>query len=244
MTAPAPAPRVPYFRRMRWWHKWIGIVIGILLVVWLASGVSLIMPMSAASNPPSEAAYPLDWSSVVVSPAQAARIAADSSAGAEVRQVVIHRQMGDVAYVVSMAGGRTALVNAMTGAIERISQERAVSIARRTMPGVPIASTERVTERPLGYHGKVPAYRIAFADDGGTVAVVSETTGELSRTMRRDRIYNTIAHQLHVFAPLNGLPGAATTRKGVLTLTSIIALLSILTGYWLALPRRWRGSAR
>ena len=56
------------------------------------------------------------------------------------------------------------------------------------------------------------------------------------------RVQAQLGHSVHVFTPLKYLPGRDLTRVGTLVVTSLIALVSILTGYWLALPKRWRGA--
>ena len=130
--------------------------------------------------------------------------------------------------------------DAATGRIVTIDATLAAAIAGDAVPNAPVAHVERV-ERPAGgFPGPFPAFHVVFRDDAGTEAWVAVPTGEVRRSERRDRVKSYLGNKAHLFAPLRELPGGDTTRKGVLTLASAVAMISIVTGYWLALPGRWR----
>ena len=65
---------------IRWWHKWVGIVIGILLIAWTVSGVVMLIPRSSVSSAGQGTGAAVDWAAVAVSPARAAQLLPVSTA--------------------------------------------------------------------------------------------------------------------------------------------------------------------
>ena len=226
---------------IRWWHKWIGIAVGVLLFSWTASGIVMMIPQSsvARSGPGTDAV--IDWLAVTVSPARAAEVAS-AAGGGTARKVDLQRLRDGMVYLVRFDGGRTVLVDASAGVIIRITADRATAIATDGLPEAVVRRVDRIDRAPAGYWGRLPAFRVELDDPRRTVAYVAEATGEVSRTVWRDRVQAQLGHSVHVFTPLKYLPGRDLTRVGTLVVTSLIALVSILTGYWLALPKRWRGA--
>lgn len=235
-------PRTKRMPGVRWWHKWIGIFIGVLLLIWVASGLIMILPASTVSRR-TDAGLPVDWSRVTVSPAQAAALAMATAPGATVQRVEVKRIREAVGYVVRLDHGRQMLFDASSGAPMRITSEIAGAIAAEPVPGAKVARVERITAERPGYYGARPAWHVFLDDAKHTEAYVAEGTGDVVRNQRWDRTKDRLGHNLHVFMPLRALPGKEATRLWVLMITGLIALISILTGYWLALPKRWRGPA-
>ncbi len=238
MTAPGRARAVP---GMRWWHKWIGIVIGLLLFGWVASGIIMILPLSSAAKGLGVVEPVIDLATVAISPSQAATAARVEG---PIRTIALHQVLGVTVWAVTPANGQPILVHATTAQRFSITPERAKAIAQTSEPDLTPVAVDRIETQPAGYWGRLPAYRVAFNDAAHTEAIVAASTGEVQRSQRRDRIMNSIGHNFHVFGPLTQLPGGQNTRKGSLIMTGLIALLSIISGYWLSLPKRWtRASA-
>lgn len=221
---------------IRWWHKWIGIAIGVLLFAWTASGIVMMVPPSSVARAGPGADAAINWLAVTVSPAAAAEVAS-AAGGDTVRRVDLQRLRDGMAYVVRFDGGRTVLVDASTGVTIRITADLARAIAKDGLPGAVVRRVDHFDGSPAGY------FRVELNDPRPILAYVGEATGDVRRTVWRDRMQAQFGHSVHVFTPLNSLPGQDVTRVGTLVITSLIALVSILTGYWLALPRRWRGAA-
>ena len=216
-------PRTPRAPGVRWWHKWIGVAIGLLLVVWVLSGLLMILPASAVARR-GQGDAPIDWTRVTVSPAQAVQAAAALHAGAVAQRVEVKRVRRTVAYLVTLGQGRRALLDAVTAAPIRITAELAGEMALEGLPGVRVARVEKAGRR---WH--------VFLDDAkGTEAFVGEETGDVVRSQRFDRMKASLGHDLHVLMPFKALPGGDRTRLAALWITGIIALVSIVTGYWLA----------
>ncbi len=233
---------------MRWWHKWIGITIGLVLFLWVASGIAMMVPLSPAVWGADILEPPLDLAGVTITPSQAVAIAvqhrSDTGPPGAIRSVLLRPALGIGVYLVTPADAAPVMVDAGTGEVIVITAERARSIASGAMSGREPISVERIVAAPIGYGGRLPAFRMAFDDPAGTIAIVAEANGELARTGRWDRRKMLLGHYLHVFVPLKGLPGGDRTRIAALVGTGIVALLSIFSGYWLSLPGRFRRSRR
>lgn len=242
MTSPPTARRRPTLPSVRWWHKWIGIAIGVLLFTWTASGIIMMVPPSSVARAGPGTGAAIDWLTVTVSPARATEVAS-AGMGGTARRVDLQRLRDGMVYAVRFDGGRTVLVDASRGETVRITADLASVIAKDGLPEAVVRRVDRIDRAPAGYWGRLPAFRVEFDDPRHTVAYVAEATGEVSKTAWRDRVQAQLGHSVHVFTPLKDLPGRDQTRVGTLVITSLIALVSILTGYWLALPRRWRGGA-
>jgi hypothetical protein len=233
---------------MRWWHKWIGIAIGLVLVLWVVSGIAMMAPLSPAVWGADIPEPPLDLAGVTITPNQAAAIAgqhrSDTDSPAALRTIVLRPLLGAAVYLVTHADAAPVLVDAGSGEVIAITADRAREIASRAVAGRTPISADRITKAPIGYGGRLPAYRMVFDDPAGTIAIVAEATGELSRTGRWDRRKMLLGHYVHVFVPLKALPGGDRTRIAALVGTGIVALLSIFSGYWLSLPGRVRRARR
>lgn len=224
---------------MRSWHRWIGIAIGVVLLVWVVSGIVMMAPHSDALWGTDIVPPALDVSTVTVTPAEAADVASGAGGGA-IRAIALRPVLDTAVYMVTPMAGAPVLVNAVTGDLFLISAERAGAIAAGVAPGGTTASIERITVAPPGYNGRLPAFKVSYGDKANTVAIVAEATGEMTRSEGWDRFLRQLGHDLHVFAPLKRLPGGDVARKPALVATGVVALLSIFSGYWLSLPARLR----
>ena len=217
---------------LRWWHKWVGISIGTILFIWVASGLIMLLAPSAVARR-GEGNAPVDWSVATIAPAQAARAATAAAGGGTVQRIEFRRVQHTVAYLVRLDRGKRVLIDAGTGEPIRISAEVAGAIALEALPGAKVSRVERIP-------GNQPAWHVFLDDAAHTEAVVGEESGDIVRSQRGDRLKSFFGHDLHVFMPLRSLPGRDGTRLGSLWVTSLVSVVSILTGFYLGLPRRWR----
>jgi hypothetical protein len=223
----------------RWWHTWIGVFIGIVLTLWVVSGLVMLIPRSDVSKASQGTGRPIDWSAVAISPAEAIRAAA-LPADAVINNFELLRYRDGMAYCVRPRRLPPVLVDAATGLVITVSESLAVVLATEGIKDAKLSGVRRVESWGNGYHGPLPAYHVTFARPEGLEAYVMVATGEVRRTESWDRFHDTWGHGAHVFTPLNDLPGGERSRLASLWGTGVISLFSILTGYWLSLPRRWR----
>lgn len=244
-------PRTPRrFRRtllsMRWWHNWLSVFLGVLLVLWVVSGLIMLLPVSDIAKAGTGTGKPIAWTDVSVSPAQAAASAAVAGGGS-VRGLEMKRIRDKIAYMVRLKPTGTVLVDGATGEILTITDSLAAAIAADAVPGglSALVRVQRV-DQPGDFHGHgpLPAWRVTFKDAARTEAWVHIPTGDVRRSTQGDRTKNTWGHNAHVFAPMNDGPGGNRARLGTLWMTSILSLIAMAAGYWLSLPARWRSKVR
>ena len=181
-------------------HRWMGIVFGVIFVVWFISGVAMMyvgMPHLSARERLGHAP-PLDLSTAAVTPAEAAR-AHGLSAG-RLRIEMFHDgrpiyRFQDGTKVYADSGER----------VPGASKEDAVELVRQWLPQY--ASTVRYdayladSDQWTLYNEQraaMPLHRISVGDPAGTNYYVSEKTGELTmKTDRRGRFWGYIGAVLH-----------------------------------------------
>jgi len=223
-----------------WSHKWIGIVMGVIVVVWLASGMIMILPYHPLVEAPPDATPQM--TDATVSPAEAIRIVREREHGeSALKKVQLVGVDGEPYYRIDLAKQPKYLIHARTG--ERLVIDSAVAerLARRGFAKtLPIRSVSKQTERTLTNPvGPVPAYRIDFADERHTVALVNMYDGTVLHTNTRRRLMSIFAG-LHTFEPIEQILERDGPKKWSLHITSIISIILCLTGYYVVLPRRWR----
>jgi hypothetical protein len=218
----------------------------VLLVLWVVSGLIMLMPVSDVARGSGTVAAPVDWSSVVISPAQAASIAEAAGSGTA-RVVELKKIRTVVTYAVALVPKGHIFVDATTGKVFAITDTLAAVIAADGVQGgtAAIARIERVNAGgDRFYRGPFPAFHATFNDAARTDAWVSIASGDARRTQASDRLKSDWGHSAHVFTPLARVRGGNRSRLGTLWITSLIALVAMAAGYWLALPARWRARFR
>lgn len=163
-------------------HKWLALIVGIQIAIWLLSGlVMAVLPIEtvrsehniAAHAPPAlETLLP-----VSVTPGQAITLA-----GGNARSVTLTTLLGQPVYEVKRDGGPGAIVDARSGAvITPITREIARQLAIEDFggSGSPV-SVEPVAEEGGDYRGALPAWRVTFNDTDATRIYVDAGTGRVS----------------------------------------------------------------
>lgn len=221
-------------------HKWVGIALGVLLFIWLASGVVMVLPMKliAKNARPGDVAV----SGVTLSPAAAAQLVRTRDGDTSAVKDWSLEILGDQAYyrIVTAAKGNF-LINGTTGARLEVNKAVAETLATARLPKpLPVASVTEVKKFSLGYpNGPLPAWRVEFADGAHTVAYVGKRDGSVGLSTGLHRVRYFIA-QMHTFDQIRTLGLSRAAQHVVLALTSAVAVLLVITGYYLVLPRRWR----
>lgn len=162
-------------------HKWIGLAVGIQVVLWMLSGlVMAVLPIETvrgehniAEQPP----VPLD-SLGPLAPLDAAIAAAGGNAVSATLTTVA----GDPVYEIKKADGTNALADARSGSvISPISEALARRIAEADFaPDFTAASATLITDGGGDYRGRLPAWRITFDDPDNTRIYVAANDGRVS----------------------------------------------------------------
>jgi len=221
-------------------HKWIAVTVGVFILAWLVSGIVMMMPPVFFGMARGQEDRPVNFREVTVSPAEAVgELARVLGSYPDVNWVNLRRIGGAPVYHVSLKSGGPHLIDARSRQVLTITQEMAEQIARNAFPSqARILQIEIVRRHTFEYAwGPLPAYRIAFADERGTVFHVSTIDGTAQRSDRLNRI-RTAIESLHTLEPLRLITERDWIRKGVLILLSVIGIGVAGTGYYLALLSR------
>ncbi len=215
-------------------HKWIGVGIGLILLMWIVTGMLL---GGGGGGRPSE---PPDYSRATVSPASAVAVAAASdSALGRVNGVVLDLIAGRLVYRVTAARGRAALVDAATGAPIVIGEALVREVAATIAPEAAVGGVVRLKRHDGGYpRGPLPAWRVVLGDQAETWVHLNRDGQVSSNT--RDQRRKAVFHDLHTFATLRQAHLGPGTIRILFMVASVISLAVVGTGYYLSLPRRWR----
>jgi uncharacterized iron-regulated membrane protein len=161
-------------------HKWIGLIVGAQVLVWMLSGtvMSLFPIEKVRGEDHIEKQEPLLLNGLTV----IAPDAAASAAGGGATAITLTGLAGAPVYEVKTADGKTTLIDARSGAVLSPIPE---ALARRVAeadfaPEAPIASATLVTEEGGDYRGRLPAWRIQFADEDETRIYVAANDGRIS----------------------------------------------------------------
>lgn len=213
-------------------HRWLGLAIGIQLLLWSVGGlifsthsISWVRGNDGRKEIRAEA-LPLD--SIAVTPGQAAKRAGLGNA----ETIILRSHIGDPVYEVRGEGGR-ALVHANSGELlSPLSKSAAEKVALRDRAGTPAVSAISLLEEdpPTEYReGELPAWRVVLRDGDNTHIYVSASTGKI--TARR----NDAWRRFDFFWMLHTMDygGRDDFNHPLLIIASLVAVLSVLSGWLL-----------
>ena len=233
---------IAFNRWLIWTHRYVGIPLSVLFVLWFASGIVMMytggMPLLTPQER-LEGLPPLALSQVRLTPGEAA---AGAGIRAAPRRATLLTVLGRPAYRFD-----GATVFADTGSVlAPVGSEAARSEASR-FSGAPAAAVSHVglVEQPDQWtiydRSVLPAHRFRVDDGEGTEIYVSRQTAEVGMvTTRRERLLAWLGAIPHWFY----LPALRVDRplwEAVIVWTSAIGCLIAVTGLLLGLTRfRWR----
>lgn len=231
-------------------HRWLGIVSGVLFVVWFVSGIIMMYArMPELSTAERLARLPAINSAFI-------RTTPPPPAGGEIARFALGTIEGRPVYRVT-ARGRTALVFADTGdPVPVVDAEQALRIARTFLGGVSdVRYDAKLTDADqwsFGVRGRMPLHRIVVEDAAGTRLYVTENGGEVVlKTTASGRFWGWTGAVLHwlYFTPLrrnsalwNEVIVWSSIAGTVMCIAGIawgLWRLSPLRGYRLRRQRQW-----
>ncbi len=219
-------------------HKWLAVSVSAMLLAWALTGIVMEVgpPAPAPADPP-----PADWTAARVAPAaavDAARAALGLDAAMPVRHVGLRRLGARTAYEVVLQGGR-AMVDAATGERIVVDSMLVVALARAAWPQGDAGALNAVllTAHDLRYPwGDLPIWRVELGA-GGTLAYVSPANGAVALSDRRSRFIQAFV-SLHDLYTVRFVTERDGVRVFLLVALSLVLVVVVVTGLWLALPRR------
>lgn len=231
-------------RTLIYTHRWMGIVLGALIITWFISGVVLMYAqMPRLSRADRLARLPvLDFHSARVTPIDAA-----AAVGYGVRTIRLGMFAGRPVYRLAGAEGAATVFADDGSDLEPVSAELAVAEARTFAPefGTTIrydGYLEMPDQWTLEVGRSLPLHRIALGDPADTQLYLSEASGEIvmktSAAERRWAYPGAILHWLYL-TPLrrNGLAWAQLVIWASLAGT-VMSLTGLVWGVWRFSPQR------
>jgi hypothetical protein len=235
-------------------HRYLGIPLSVLFVLWFVTGIAMIyvggMPTLSAQAR-LEHLPPLDLAAVKVTPAAAAAQAA-SGFGRATLTTVLDRP----AYRFASSYG-TATVFADTGeAFDEIdaatAREVAAKFVSQPVSAIELERTlERVDQWTLQLSRDLPLYKFRVADELGTHVYVSQYAGEVrlvTTTKTRTLAWiATIPHWFYITPLRANQPLWYWTVVGASTLGCLLAILGLVLGvtqFHKSTPFRWSQAVR
>lgn len=164
-------------------HKWLSLFIGAQVLIWFASGALMsFLPIDKVRGEhliDRDRVVPIPTSQLLVSPD---RIQAQASAPVET--MTWHMVDGKAVAEVTTAKG-VRLFDAKTGQplppVDAATAKRIAEAAWKSETK-PSSTASRVTEESPEYRGRLPAWRIAFADPDHTSVFIAADTGKIAAT--------------------------------------------------------------
>ena len=220
-------------------HKWIAVTAGSFLLLWLISGIVMVVSSDLLYGFRQKPAAPIDIQQITTTPAEAlAHLTKVLDESHEVTSVGLRKIAGVVIYRINIAGGGSHLIEAQSGQVFTITPAIVEQIARDYVPSeTRVLEIEHTTQHSYAYQwGPLPAFRIVFANDHSTAYYVSVWDGSILRSDRWSRILGAIV-SLHDFRPVTLFIQRESIRIGLLVLLSLVGIATAVTGYYLAVSR-------
>ncbi|PXX41801.1 PepSY domain-containing protein [Aquitalea magnusonii] len=226
-------------------HRWLGILLCLLLVLWSFSGLLMIYagPSSISESTRLAHAPALTPAASWLSAGAAWRLGMPTadSPPSSARLLV---QAGEPVWLMQDGSGQRYRLSARDGQRHDISAAQAIAIAREWAPG----SQPQIRQAPfardagtamMNYDPYRPFYRVNLDDAAQHELTISQRTGEVIKASSRlDRLLFWGGSYLHFLRPLDAI-GLADARKSIQTWSALASLLAVLSGLYLGLCR-WR----
>lgn len=227
-------------------HRWLGIALGVFVLLWIASGVVMLYvgyPKLTGREHLSRLA-PLAGDCCV-----APGVALTAAGGARpTSRLRLTSAGGSPRYLLDHGDGPLIAVDAQSGRrIERIGPGEALASARQFAGGAAVRLVDLIEEdawtRNHALARERPLYRVQSADAEGRLLYVSSHTGLVVRdATARERAWNYLGAWLHWLYPLREvLPKAAWAVA--LVYGALLAALMVLLGLLIGVLR-WRFAGR
>lgn len=226
-------------------HRWLGILLCLLLVLWSFSGLLMIYAGPSSISEPTRLAHApslvpaANWLSAGA--AWRLGMPTTSSPPSTARLLM---QAGEPVWLMQDSAGQHHRLSARDGKRRGISAAEAIAIAREWWPGSLPHIHQAAFARDAGtammsYDPYRPFYRVTIDDAEQHELTISQRTGEVIKCSNRlDRLLFWGGSYLHFLRPLDAI-GLADVRKPILTWGALASLCAVLSGLYLGWCR-WR----
>jgi hypothetical protein len=221
-------------------HRWLGIVSGVLFVVWFASGIVMMYARMPELDPTERLTRlpTINPSSIRIAPALAG--------GGEITRLTIGTLEGRPIYRIT-SRGKTQMSFADTGeAVPLVDEEQALRIARAFEGGAhELRYDDRLIDADqwsFGVRARMPLHRISVNDRAGTMLYVAENGGDVVlATTSSGRLWGGAGAVLHwlYFTPFRR--NASLWGQTIIWLSiagTLMCIVGIVWGLWRLAPFR------
>ena len=201
-------------------HLWLGLVIGLQLLVWVVSGLIMVArPIEEVRGTDMRRVAP-----ALVLPRGEGALARATADLPAIERVELANVLGRPVWRITTAG-TARLADASSGAPWILTARDAEAIARAAtiMPGTPAITAIDPAKPPLELRREMPGWQLDYPD--GTHVFISATGEILALRTPWWRTYDWF-WGLHILDPM----GRETAHGPVIIIASILALGTVLTG--------------
>ena len=216
-------------------HKWVGIILGLVMLLWLITGFIFLAPFPGVKRNPPPQLTSEELTRVSLTPAEAVEKGGLEAAGS----VELKKVAGRVIYAVYSKKGEPHFVDATTGSAFNITSEIAQEIALGDFlqeAGVAKVSTLKWHSTFYGW-GPLPVYRVDLDDPGETTYYINSKTGKIERLKDYWIRIRDINHQFHNFSIFKVVMNFSYQRQILILITGMGCVFGVITGYYLWLSR-------
>ncbi|MCR6632871.1 MAG: PepSY domain-containing protein [Magnetospirillum sp.] len=239
-------------------HRWAGVALALVMVLWLASGLVIVYAGSLPASRGEQLAHgqtlaPEEgWLSLGEAWQRSAEARKIRNGGTAVLEGRLTRVDGQPVWQVEDERGQRFALSAIDGAVLNFSGPQAERIAQAWLgQSADVAQVRFVDTQPAysslrNYTALKPFHRVAVDDGAGTEVLVSARSGDVLQVANRwERGLFLAGNWLHMFRFLDGL-GLEDSRRDVLTWAGGLAFAAGLSGLivgWLVWRPGWGGRA-
>lgn len=223
-------------RLARKWHRWFAWGLGLIVLMWFATGIVMVYPFAELQRPSPATFITLD--STILAP-QRVLEALGAAGDGSVRSLSMRQIGGDPVYILSV-DGRGHVLNARTGAPYVVSESTAASVIGGMVPGAQVAAVTTIRERDGDFDGALPAVRVTLEGSTRTTAYMAPN-GDVTFRSPMNR-FRQIAAGLHSFI-VPKVPISVSLRRGILIFVGVLSVILSVSGFVLLMPVRRRRAA-
>jgi uncharacterized iron-regulated membrane protein len=221
-------------------HRWIFIFMGLVMLVWLISGILMAVPHYWFGGVTRYHQPAAEFRTVNLSPAEAiSRLEQQHGGRLDIEHIWLVQIENTPLYRIMAADAGSGFINGVTGEPFEFQPALAEQLARQQFNiDTPLLESTRLTAHSHTYpFGPLPVHRLRFVQHPGQYYYVNEEDASVSRSTTLSRIYNGIT-SLHDFSPLDTLAGNLKLRMPLLVLTGLLSLVGTIIGVLLIFPLR------
>lgn len=225
MTVERTVPPTTWHQRIRQWHKWLGIVVGVQMIIWMISGLYMVCIDIEKIHGDHFVNTPAQLADTSINPVPKKYQSA--------KRVLLTSQLNKNVYVIN----NRWLIDAENGSPMNVDRNYITQRAQELFSGEnPIKSVEKLDKYPDELGGRNRSvWRVDFDASFNPSFYFSPNTAELLRK-RSDlwRMFDFL-WTLHIMDYQDG----EDSHNTLLLIASIVAILLITSGIWLIFYALW-----